>query len=533
MRKKAFLATVLAASMLAAATPAFAEDAAASDPNKIVNIGSTSALSSINPLNMDVTFMSLYAQSMMFLPLTSFDQDANTTMVLADSITTDDNKTFTVKLKDVKWSDGEPVTADDVIWTMLKLSSPEVANASFDFSNFEGFDDSGMSAEGATEVDGIRKVDDKTVEFVAKDPMSMDSFVNNIGTWALILPSHVLKDVPADQLSSYDWFNHPDVVDGPYILDDYDPAHYISYSANENYSFGAPKIGKLNFKIVEGSDLLAGLQNGEIDVVQPAIAVIPDSDLEAIKSLDNVTTLTGSPVTDQMTFFNTRKVSDARVRKAIVEAIDRQTLVDGLLSGNGVVKDGFVSPASPYYDDTLENIPYDPDDAKKLLEEAGWDSATELEYYTWSDDTAMTQGAQIIQQQLADVGVKVNLHTVDLDSLMGVAGTDDVDLFSVQYTITPIDYFIDAQYLVDTEGDSWTGGYFSQTVDDALNVTQTTTDKDEIKAAYRTLDEQMIADVPMFSMYFISNSGAVSNRVTGATPSLYGTFDNINEWDVQ
>ncbi|MFA6848639.1 MAG: ABC transporter substrate-binding protein, partial [Lachnospiraceae bacterium] len=111
----------------------------------IVNIGVTSTLSSINPLNIDVSFMALYAQSMMFLPLGALDENYAFEGLLADSVTTDDNITFTVKLADIKWSDGEPVTAQDVVWTMLKISSPEVANSSFDFSVFKGFDENGQS----------------------------------------------------------------------------------------------------------------------------------------------------------------------------------------------------------------------------------------------------------------------------------------------------------------------------------------------------------------------------------------------------
>jgi peptide/nickel transport system substrate-binding protein len=523
------------AASTASGSAAAASSAAAgtsSDTEKIVNIGVTSQLSTINPLNIDVTFYALYAQSLMFLPLVSFDKDVKAEGMLADSVTTEDNKTFTIKLKDVKWSDGQAVTADDVIWTMLKISSPGVANSSFNFSGFEGFNDDGTSPAGATSIAGIKKVDDKTVQFIAKNNMSLQSFINNICIWVCILPSHVLKDVPDDQLTSYDWFNHPDVVDGPYILDSYDAAHYISYHANENYYLGAPKISKLNFKVVQGSELLAGLQNGEIDFVQPSLGVIPDTDLEKVQALSNVKTDFGSPVTNQMTFINTSKITDARVRQAIVYAIDRQSLVDNLLSGHGEVDEGFVSSASPYFDDSVTKLSYDPDKAKELLKEAGWDSSKKLEYYVWSGDDAMVKGINLVQQNLKDVGININIHTVDLDSLMTVAGTDDADIFTVQYTVTPNDFYIDEQYLVDTEGTSWTGGYTNKTIHVALEDTQNTTDDAQIKKDYTAIDEQLVKDVPMFSMYFISNAGAVSNRLANAEPTLYGAFNHVEQWDI-
>jgi peptide/nickel transport system substrate-binding protein len=116
---------------------------------------------------------------------------------------------------------------------------------------------------------------------------------------------------------------------------------------------------------------------------------------------------------------------------------------------------------------------------------------------------------------------------------MSVAGTDDVDMFSVQYTVTPNEYYVDAQYLVDMETTSWTGGYFDEDVDAALTKTQTATDDSEVKAAYKTLQEKMIEDVPMFSMYFISNAQVVSTRLQNATPSLYGAFNHVEKWEIK
>lgn len=503
-----------------------------SSGSSIVNIGVTNQLGTLNPLNMDWSFINLHATSMMFLPLVTVGADNSFNYLLADSVTTDDNLTFTVKIKDdAVWSDGEPVTADDVIFTILRMTSPEVANPNFDFSMFKGFE-SGTSPEGAESIDGLVKVDDKTVQFVANSPMPLNTFINNCCVWICILPSHVLKDVPADQLAAYDWFNHPDVVDGPYILDDYDSAHYISYHANKNYFLGAPKIEKLNFKIIEASEILPDLQSGEIDFVQPATATIPVTDLDAVQSLDGYTSSWTDPITNEMTFFNTSKVTDARVRKAFVMAIDRQMLVDSLLSGKGEVTDGFVMKSSPLYDDSKETIAYDPDGAKQLLEEAGWDSSTTLQYYVSSSDDTLVKAAQIMQQELSQVGINVNINTVDFDTLMSVGGTDDVDVFTVQYTITPNDFYADELGLVDTEGTSWTGGWTDPDVDTALQNTQTAKDDDELKAYYKEIDDKMISDVPMFSLYFMSNLGVVSDRLQNAEPTLYGAYDNIQDWEL-
>ncbi len=508
--------------------------AAVQTGDDIVNIAFTDSVGTVNPLNMDVTFINYYATSMMFLPLASFNDKYEPDYLLAESITTDDNQTFKVKLKDnAAWSDGQPVTSDDVIYTILKFTCPAVANPNFDFTPFKGFNDDGTSPEGATEIEGIHKTDDKNLEFICKDHMSLNTFLNNVATWVCILPKHAIENIPDDQLLTDSWFSHPDVVDGPYFLDDYDPAHYVSYHANENYFEGAPKIPKINFRIMQGSEILAGLKSGEIDMVHPSCS-IPVEDRDAVEKLEGFTTKYTDNIINEMTLFNTSKeyLSDPRVRQAIIYAIDRDTIVKQLLNGKGEVTDGFICSGSPFYNEGKTKLSYDPDKAKQLLEEAGWDGSQTLQYYVSSSDSIAVKAAQLIQQYLQNVGVKIEINTVDFATLMTIGGTDEEDFFSVQYTITPNDYWADIKNLIDVQDFSWSGGYYNEKVDEDLAKTQETTDETELKSLYNEIEEQVIEDAPMFPMYFQSNLGVVSDRLKNATPSFYGAFDNIQEWSV-
>ncbi|MFR3322995.1 MAG: ABC transporter substrate-binding protein [Lachnospiraceae bacterium] len=132
-----------------------------------------------------------------------------------------------------------------------------------------------------------------------------------------------------------DWFNHPDVISGPYFLTDYDTDHYVSYEANADYWKGAPKIGKLNLKIVEGSQIYSGLQSGEIDITHHTMTAIPQEDYESIESLDNVKTVYGLPITNQSAFIQTANIPDARVRQAppVCHRDRNQALAEQLLKG--------------------------------------------------------------------------------------------------------------------------------------------------------------------------------------------------------
>lgn len=514
----------------AVSTESASTDTAASG-EKIINVGVTNTLGSLNPLLLNGGEINKYATGLMFLPLMELDADLNFEGMLADSITTEDNKNFIVHIDDAAtWSDGTPVTADDVVYTALRLASPVIGNTAMMYYVFEGVGDDGFVEEGAESIDGIQKVDDKTVQFTTKEEMPITTFENSYARYLLTLPKHVIEQYSEEELSTADWFNHPDVVSGPFFVTDFDVDHYISYEANKDYWKGAPKIDKLNIKIVDGSQLYAGLQSGEIDITQQTMSDIPQEDYESVEALDNVDVVYGSPVTNQSVFIQTKNVPDVKVRQAMLYAIDRQQILEELLNGHGEIVDGFLSSASPFYDDSLTPVSYDPEKAKALLEEAGWDSSQTIRFYVNSGDSTFVNAASIIAAEWAAVGIKTEIQTVDFATLMSVAGTEDYDVLAVQYTYAPVDPYPDVAWLLGGEG-SWTS-YSDDTLNDALTKSQLTSDPEETKELFSVVDKKVQEDVPMFSAYVISAQGAVSKRITGAAPSVYGFFNDVQNWDV-
>ena len=514
----------------AVSTESASSDTAASG-EKIINVGVTNTIGSLNPLLLNGGEINKYATGLMFLPLMELDADLNFEGMLADSITTEDNKNFIVHIDDAAtWSDGTPVTADDVVYTALRLASPVIGNTAMMYYVFEGVGDDGFVEEGAESIDGIQKVDDKTVQFTTKEEMPITTFENSYARYLLTLPKHVIEQYSEEELSTADWFNHPDVVSGPFIVTDFDVDHYISYEANKDYWKGAPKIDKLNIKIVDGSQLYAGLQSGEIDITQQTMSDIPQEDYESVEALDNVEVVYGSPVTNQSVFIQTKNVPDVKVRQAMLYAIDRQQILEELLNGHGEIVDGFLSSASPFYDDSLTPVSYDPEKAKALLEEAGWDGSQTIRFYVNSGDSTFVNAASIIAAEWAAVGIKAEIQTVDFATLMSVAGTEDYDVLAVQYTYAPVDPYPDVAWLLGGEG-SWTG-YSNDTLNEALTKSQLTSDPEETKELFSVVDKKVQEDVPMLSAYVISAQGAVSKRITGATPSVYGFFNDVQNWDV-
>jgi peptide/nickel transport system substrate-binding protein len=148
-----------------------------------------------------------------------------------------------------------------------------------------------------------------------------------------------------------------------------------------------------------------------------------------------------------------------------------------------------------------------------------------------SGDSTFVNGSSVIKQELAEIGVKVDIRTVDLATLMTQAGSQKFDMLAVQYTYAPVDPYPDVKWLLGGKG-SWTG-YSSDIVNKALAATQTLSDKTEIGKQYLAIDQDVQKNVPLINTYVISSLGAVSNRLKNAQPAIYGSFIDIQNWEIQ
>ena len=496
-----------------------------------VNIAVTGTMTSMNPLLMDFTEVGKYTQSLAFLPLMEMNSELEFVGMLAEDITTEDNLTFTIKLKEeAVWSDGTPVTTADVMYTFLCMASPEAGNPSMNMYSIVGVGDDGMIESGATEIEGIKIVDEKTMTVTTKWQVALDAFRNNIGRYMLILPEHVLGDIPMSEMQTNEWFLKPTVVSGPYFIEDYDLNHYVHYVANENYFMGAPKIKYLNINVVQPAQLLAGLKSGEIDLIQQTTGDILLEDYEAVRALENVTVYQGKPITNQSIFINVNNVPDVRIRQALLYGLDRETILSQLVKGNGEIVDAFLCSASPYYSEALGVTEYDPEKAMKLIAEAKADGAdTRITWHVNSGDATLVQAATFAAAMYAELGLTVEVKTVDLANLMTVANSDEMQLVGVQYTYAPVDPYTDMCWLLSEDG--WTR-YADEEVANALFETQALTDLDEIREKYLFVNQKVQEEVPMISAYIISTIGVTSDRLVNATPDVFGTFINVHEWEI-
>lgn len=514
------------------------EQANESDPSgnaggeKVIFMGQVNAPVTFNPINAsDVA--SQYNQIPIFDSLLDMIGPLEFVPKLATSFETEDNQTFVIKLNEkAAWTDGTPITADDVAFTINLAANPKTESAVGGYiSLLEGLDESGKLPDGQETVPSVKVIDDKTLEIKTKTPIDANVLKEQLGVKLLILPKHVLENVPPEQLSKHEFFQHPTVTSGPFKLVKYAKDQYIEYAANPDYYRGAPKIDKLFIKLMPATNLLAQLQTGEIHMnTGVGIGLIPSADYEAVKKLENVTVKEEKKTGIQVMMFNVNTIPDAKVRQAIAYAVDRHLIVDNLLKDAGEVVDGPYSTINPYLNTNLATYEYNPEKAKALLAEAGWDSSRTLRLVVPTGNVTREQSADIIAQNLQNVGVKAKIEKYDFATVMqkGKAGEYDLLLIGNNLTLDPDG----ASIFYKSDGNFNYMGYSNPTVDQLFEQGKKETDPAKRKAIYDELQRIWQEDLPMLTLYSDYEVLAVSKKVKVGEPKFFGTFYNVHEWDL-
>lgn len=375
-------------------------------------IPSASCVANLNPL------LESYKEGAIMLnpiydPLYVIDVN-ETRYYLAESYNvSEDGKEITVKLRDgLKWHDGEPITADDMIYTMDVCAD---TNNGASNTNAVIINDEKVAYE---------KVDDLTVKITL--PVASVSYPDLLGSLELI-PKHVFEgNTSIVGLEA----NMSGIGSGSYKVAEFKQDQYLLLEKNEDYYLGAPSIDTVTFKII--SDLSAqevALMNGEVNFMELASApavekYAADSNYTVVKYPEG-----------RVNFMGVNKFcptfEDPRVVQAIFAAMNREEIIAGAY-GTGMAEPANTcfSNVNTFYDSTIEGYTQDIEKAKELVKEAGLEGKTMTLYFN-SERAYMKETAQIIQQQLKNVGI--NLDVIPLESsgfFEKVFGTDsDYELY--------------------------------------------------------------------------------------------------------
>ncbi|MFC7405635.1 ABC transporter substrate-binding protein [Georgenia alba] len=452
---------------------------------------------------------------------------------LAEEFGTEDNQTFTFTLNpDATWSDGEPITAEDVVFTLNLIAHPEsLTSRGANISTLTGVDGAtGKLPDGETEIPGLVAVDEQTVQFETKAPVDPNYIYEMIGSTIPVLPEHHLADVPPADFGESEFAQLPDVTSGAYTYTSYTDDVSIEYAANEDYYRGAPQIPSIAMRIMPAANLAGDLQAGAIHMNSGGgIGNIPVQDMPTVEGLENVTTSIDPTIGFQTMMFNLQTVEDVNVRQAIAHAVNREQIVDQLLRGNGEIIDGPYTSQSPYLDEGLETTQYDPDRARELLEETDFDENTTLRFVVPTGNAIREQSADIILQNLQDVGFTVEQSNFDFPTVQGMAQNGEFDLLLMGYTFN-VDPDMSALY--SSQGQYNYMGYENPRVDELLDQGKAEPDPEARQEIYAELQRIWQEDMPILTTYSDHATSVVSNEleVGGAAPFWPGTLTDLPEW---
>lgn len=420
-------------------TPASSAEAATTQAapagEKVITAGISTAWDTMMPLNTTSNYTRMIMDQL-YDRLTQSTADGEIQGRLAESWSVNEDSTaVTFKLHDnVTWSDGEPLTAEDVVFSFQLYSDPAVdAKSRYHLEYIAGVDESGAElSEDSIEVEAD---DDYTVTFHLKTSMFVDTFLQDIDT-VYIIPKHIFEGKTAEEINAPDLWANP-VGSGPFLYDGEINGERIEFVKNPNYFQGAPKIDRLILRVTDSASMLAGLINGDLDMIGYGSILIDDWALA--QEQDNLVTESFPTTSYSTLIFNTDKdYLSQPVRQALSMAINREALIQAALQGEGEAIVTPISSLSPYYNGDVE-VWYDPEEAKELLTEAGFPFDQTLNFYISSSSSTTSRVAALIVQDLANVGVKVEVTQEDFATLMSdmIEGKHDLGIIGSGGTLDP------------------------------------------------------------------------------------------------
>lgn len=411
----------------------------------------------------------------------------------------------------VKWSDGEPFTADDVLYTFNTYANPKVgAIQAGKLADVVGYAD---VVAGTTEtLAGVTKVDDYTVrvELSTMSPLFVELKVPFIS----ILPAHILASIPADQLKGNDYWKHV-VGTGPFIMTNLVEDQVVEGVANPDYFEGKPKLDKIVFQVYADSNtMLAALEAGEIDGMLYQGGGIPVDQVSRFEALTNLQVF-GNMDAGLPTFIliNLKKdyFQDVRVRQAIMYAIDRQTIIDTVKLGTGTVSNTMF-PAAWTHAEGLTDYQYDPEKAKALLAEAGWDSSRQVDLQRYYTDQVNKDTVDAIAAMLQEVGI--NAVVREVKSAEFQASVDDGSL-ELAYAANGQGLDPSLGYLVTGCNQRLAVGYCNERVDELYAQGQSSPDRAVRAPSYQEISTILNQELPKVWLWWEVRPVAFDTRIVG------------------
>lgn len=428
------------------------------------------------------------------------------------------------------WSDGEPITAHDIVFTMELASNPDlpVGNSRQVVVNFVGTDATGIRVEG--EELGVTALDDYTVQFHYKDTVA-PTVLNELYClrYTFTLPEHCLADIPVESVLTDPFWENP-VTSGAFTIDGIISGERIEYVARDDYYLGRPQMDRLVIRVITADNLLSAFLAGEIDGTVYG-SQMSYGDYLLAKEESSLETFEAPGFSNAHLLLNNQTL-DQNIRLAMDCAIDKETIINDVLYSYARQAISAIVPENPYRDENVQGNPYDVELAKEYLAKSDYDTSRPIRLILASTNTLGQQIAVLVQQNLAEIGLTVNIETYDTTSVSSMLFDGDFDMGLMSSASCPFEPSESRFYFgkgntgwLNMPDSNWTDLYDKAAEGSTL---------EERKPYYDELQERLVAEVPMIFLYHPDVLFVNSQKISGMD---YASFSlkswRYEEWTVQ
>ena len=409
-----------------------------------------------------------------------------------------DDNTILLTLKDnIKFSNGEPLTTEDVKFTLERAKkNPKVVHL-------------------YKTIENINIIDDQNLELITAE--SFAPLLNHLSHKT----SSILNKKAVEELGDK-YFENP-IGTGAYKVKSWSVGDNITLEAVDNYFNGEPAIKYVIIKSVpEENSRVIGLETGEIDMALD----VPTISWDSLEETGKVNMVVGSSPTTGYVGINTKShiLSDPEVRQAIATAIDKQAIVDTVYMGKVKVANQFLAPPVFGHNTSANKQEFNIEKAKNIIQNKGLENKN-LKIVVSSPERV--QMATIIQDQLKKIGLNLNIELLEWGTFLAETGAGKSDLFIMGWA--PSTYDGDYGYYPNIHssqvGSNGNRAYYSnEKVDTLLENARKELDSTKRKAFYDEITEIIAIDVPVIPLYHGNTVYGVNKDLKNVNPSGYPEF---------
>ncbi len=523
-RKRTF--GLFAAALLALLLTACGDNPPASG-EKVIYMAYTTAWGSFNPYySASTTMYELSLYDKIFDKLVFTDMaGAEILPRAADSWeSAEDGYSAVFRLNEnARWSDGEPATAHDWVFTVNLLADPDSAFSTRVFTfELAGTDENGVRTDGETF--GAEALDDFTLKLTFKTPTDPEDFLLHYNRKFLVLPEHLLGDVKPSKILQADFWRNP-VGSGPCVYVSQIMGSEMTLAPNPYYHLNKGNWDKLVLRVLDSASRLTVLMSGEIDHIELGSSISPDD-----KPMAEANGLTVKDGLVQGFFMevliNERGIPDQRIRQALHYAVDKDAIIEAAAKDIAYPAYGYEMLNTDYYDPSLA-FPRDVEKAKALLQEAGYDGRA----YTFAFASKREHIAVLLAQQWQQAGINVNMVMVDVATMFSGLSSGAYDLGLSGHSGSAYSLWFESEF----PADNTNAAYVADPVRaDYVERISETIDKTEKVALVKEYQRYLAERTWFVPLYFAGEYWVQTSRVSGIRDSAsLMCNDNVWEWNVK